>query len=297
VTAAAPTGRAWKTIEQPLYPLGAVQRGIEGQLVVEFRVDEAGKVIEPRVVESVPPEVFDGSVLKTMAGWRYNVDYDRATRRPATPLRTAFFFQIEPCARLSYLTPEGAVRATDVQQIDICENRDAGRRATVPPSQSDALFETAGLKEQMGRPEYVGALRAAEADAAKIQTQRSIPHDGGEVLKRRTSLPRPVINPHIRRAGVPVTAVVMFDVDGSGRVKNVAAVPSPGGQELSDVLAHAVSGWLFEPKIENGVGMGRAGLVAFLSVEFDDSGKSSCGKHKSAIPADFAERVCFRATH
>jgi hypothetical protein len=167
----------------------------------------------------------------------------------------------------------------------------------VPASHADALFEAASLKEQMSRPEYVAALRALEADSATMRTQRMIPHDGGAAPVRRTSLPRPVINPHTRRAGAPGAAVVMFDIDGSGRVKNAAAVSTTAGQELADVLAHAVTAWLFESEVENGVGVGRAGLVALLSVEFDDPGRSACGQLKSGIPVDFAERVCFQVTH
>ena len=292
------TTRAWKTIEQPLYPLAAVQRGIEGRLLVEFRIDETGKVVEPRFVESVPPRMFEGTVLQTLARWRYNLDYDRATRKPDAPVRTAFVFQMAPCATLSYLTPQRALPAVDVMEMEICETlARSGKPSFVPPSHADALFETTALQEQMGRPDYMTALHALEAEAATIRTQRTIPHDGATAPRRRTSLPRPVINPHIRRAGVPGTAVVLFDIDGSGRVKNVAALATASGHELADVLAHAVEAWLFESEIEDGTGIGRAGVVAFLSVEFDDPGHSACGKLKSAIPVDFAERVCFRAMH
>ncbi len=55
----------------PLYPPQAKRRGIEGEVVVEFSVTEAGKVKDPRIIESRPPGVFDRAVLAAVRRWRF----------------------------------------------------------------------------------------------------------------------------------------------------------------------------------------------------------------------------------
>jgi protein TonB len=55
----------------PRYPERARRRRLEGRVLVEFRVDERGRVRDPRIVESRPPGVFDDTVLRTVARWRF----------------------------------------------------------------------------------------------------------------------------------------------------------------------------------------------------------------------------------
>ena len=55
-------------INAPKYPKKAQQRGLEGMILVEFDVDEGGKVINPKVKWS-ENEVFDSSVLKSVSSW------------------------------------------------------------------------------------------------------------------------------------------------------------------------------------------------------------------------------------
>ncbi|UDL12477.1 energy transducer TonB [Bacteroides humanifaecis] len=39
------------------YPEGARKKGVEGRVIVQFFVDEKGKVIEPQVLKSVEPSL------------------------------------------------------------------------------------------------------------------------------------------------------------------------------------------------------------------------------------------------
>jgi protein TonB len=54
----------------PVYPAEARQRGLPGEVVVEFVVDEAGRVLDPHVLRSNSP-LFDEPTLRAVAKWRF----------------------------------------------------------------------------------------------------------------------------------------------------------------------------------------------------------------------------------
>ena len=55
----------------PKYPRRAKQREIEGWVLYEYTVSESGTVINPRVVDSDPPGIFNRSVLRAAVEWKY----------------------------------------------------------------------------------------------------------------------------------------------------------------------------------------------------------------------------------
>lgn len=55
----------------PTYPRRALRRGLEGWVIIEFTVDKTGKVVDPIVVESNPPNVFDNAALKAVLKFKY----------------------------------------------------------------------------------------------------------------------------------------------------------------------------------------------------------------------------------
>jgi protein TonB len=56
----------------PDYPPRALQRGIEGWVVVEFTITPVGSVEDPRVVDANPPGVFEQTTLRAVRRWRFN---------------------------------------------------------------------------------------------------------------------------------------------------------------------------------------------------------------------------------
>jgi protein TonB len=55
----------------PQYPRRALQRGIEGFVLLEFTVTKQGSVKNPKVIESQPPRIFDRSAIKAAAKFKY----------------------------------------------------------------------------------------------------------------------------------------------------------------------------------------------------------------------------------
>jgi protein TonB len=54
----------------PVYPRELMARGVSGEVVVEFLVDETGRVREPRVLSSTHRE-FEAPTLAAVAQWRF----------------------------------------------------------------------------------------------------------------------------------------------------------------------------------------------------------------------------------
>ncbi len=54
----------------PKYPEEARSRGEKGDVVVEFGVDEGGRVFDPRIVISSDP-VFEAATLRAVSQWRF----------------------------------------------------------------------------------------------------------------------------------------------------------------------------------------------------------------------------------
>ena len=57
---------------QPMYPRRAAERGIEGYVVVKFRVGTAGQVGDPRIIDEKPAGVVGRDALKAVRKWKYN---------------------------------------------------------------------------------------------------------------------------------------------------------------------------------------------------------------------------------
>ena len=54
----------------PHYPMAAKQEGRGGEVLVEFVVDEAGRVLNPRVVRSTD-RIFEEPTLRAVSKWRF----------------------------------------------------------------------------------------------------------------------------------------------------------------------------------------------------------------------------------
>ena len=55
----------------PRYPSRALSRGIEGWVLLEFAIDELGLAVNPVVIESEPPGIFDRAATSAVKRWKY----------------------------------------------------------------------------------------------------------------------------------------------------------------------------------------------------------------------------------
>lgn len=75
-------------IEQPVYPLAALEQGVEGKVVVEFGINADGSVRDPRVVSAQPESIFDHAAMQALQGWKFapadSIGFDRRYRQTFT---------------------------------------------------------------------------------------------------------------------------------------------------------------------------------------------------------------------
>ena len=56
----------------PQYPERAMQRGIEGRVLVEFTISKSGAVKDAKVIAAEPSAIFNKAALKAIRQWKYN---------------------------------------------------------------------------------------------------------------------------------------------------------------------------------------------------------------------------------
>lgn len=56
---------------EPTYPRDALLRGIEGWVRVRFTIAPDGSVLDPSVIESQPPRVFDREAIRAILRWKF----------------------------------------------------------------------------------------------------------------------------------------------------------------------------------------------------------------------------------
>lgn len=78
----------------PRYPSRALSRGIEGWVLMEFAIDELGLAVNPVVIESEPPGIFDRAALSAVKRWKYRpmIEDGRPLMRPG--VRQLISFEI-----------------------------------------------------------------------------------------------------------------------------------------------------------------------------------------------------------
>ncbi len=80
---------------QPEFPEQALARGIEGRVLIEFDVSEAGAVENARVVAFEPSPVFNEAALRAVRQWRYNPKIVNGRTVRQTGMRIAIPFRRE----------------------------------------------------------------------------------------------------------------------------------------------------------------------------------------------------------
>jgi protein TonB len=83
----------------PEYPAGALSRGLEGRVKVQFSVTAAGTVRDAIVVESEPGTTFDEAALKAIARWRYNPRVVDGVAVERVGLETVIRFELDAQTR------------------------------------------------------------------------------------------------------------------------------------------------------------------------------------------------------
>ncbi|MFV0448100.1 MAG: energy transducer TonB [Vibrio sp.] len=77
---------------EPTYPARALQRGIEGYVVMSFTIDETGKPTDIQVLESEPKRVFERDAIRALSNWKYQpkLSDGKAVTQPGQSVKLEF---------------------------------------------------------------------------------------------------------------------------------------------------------------------------------------------------------------
>jgi periplasmic protein TonB len=79
----------------PVYPPEARAEGVEGYVVVRYDVDDEGRVLNARVVESSPDGVFDQAAVRAVSSWRFRPAEQAGERRSVDGLQSRLDFRLK----------------------------------------------------------------------------------------------------------------------------------------------------------------------------------------------------------
>lgn len=201
---------------KPAYPEEAKAARVQGVVIVEARINEAGLVTEARVLRSIP--LLDAAALEAVAGWQFTPTLLNGVPVPIIMTVTVNFV-LDPTAG-GQSAPGGAARST------------AG-----PPD--DAARVSEALKQ----------ARAA-SQAAMVVPPDAVRADGNIQAPRKIKDVRPVYPPEAVAAKAQGVVIVEALVGADGKVQRARILRSI---PLFDQAAlDAVSQWEFEPVVVDG---------------------------------------------
>jgi len=78
----------------PQYPERAMQRGIEGRVLIEFTISKSGSVKDAKVIAYEPSKIFNKAALKAVSQWKYNPKIENGKAVEQKGIRIAIPFRL-----------------------------------------------------------------------------------------------------------------------------------------------------------------------------------------------------------
>jgi hypothetical protein len=127
---------------------------------------------------------------------------------------------------------------------------------------------------------------------ASLKGERKIPYDSQAPRLKHCQVTQPIVSDELRRAKQTRVAIIVFDVTGTGRVVEQQLI----GQKSpwSEIAQKEVAQWLFEPLVEDDIGITRVGVTVALIASFEDFGQKCIGVTQQPViqGIDFEIYVC-----
>jgi protein TonB len=90
----------------PQYPRRAMERGIEGCVLLEYTVTIAGAVSEPKVIKAIPPNMFDRAATRAALRYKYKPLIRDGIAVPVEGVRQRITFVLESAEKGAGYIPE-----------------------------------------------------------------------------------------------------------------------------------------------------------------------------------------------
>lgn len=83
----------------PQYPRRAAQKGIEGYVVLEFTVSKLGTVVDPKVIEADPPNIFNRAAISAAKKFKYKPKIENGEAMEVTGIRNIIRFELDKSSK------------------------------------------------------------------------------------------------------------------------------------------------------------------------------------------------------
>ncbi|MGR6870812.1 energy transducer TonB [Pseudomonas sp. HK3] len=83
----------------PQYPRRAAQKGIEGYVVLEFTVSKLGTVVDPKVIEADPPNIFNRAAISAAKKFKYKPKIENGEAVEVTGIRNIIRFELDKSSK------------------------------------------------------------------------------------------------------------------------------------------------------------------------------------------------------
>jgi len=83
----------------PQYPRRAASKGIEGYVVLEFTVSKLGTVIDPKVIEADPPNIFNRAAINAAKKFKYKPKIEDGKAIEVTGVRNIIRFELDKSSK------------------------------------------------------------------------------------------------------------------------------------------------------------------------------------------------------
>lgn len=80
---------------RPVYPQRALSRGIEGHVLVQFTIDELGRVVDATVLQAEPRGVFERAALQAVERFRYKPRVVNGEPIPVSGVQHRLTFELD----------------------------------------------------------------------------------------------------------------------------------------------------------------------------------------------------------
>lgn len=224
----------------PKYPREAVFQRIEGEVVVNFDINENGAVDNLSVLEAEPPDIFNESALEAAAQFKYLPKYVDGKPVRVENVRNRLRFALG-LQNQQQAVRQGVPRARPANQRPRTANQ--GRRPSTRRGQSEEQSQQPAIEDR--RPESMRDIKL-----------------------------EPIYSLHLDEWNYPDgSVIVQFDVNQRGYVEGPKIVEMIGTslpKEITERILDEVSFFWYAPYIENSRPVRVNGVQHKIELSFDD---------------------------
>ena len=241
--------RAVRRAPSAIYPGRAINEGLKGYVVVEYAVSDDGRVVQPKVIESAPPGVFDESALRAVARREYVPNHELVDAGSPVP-------------------PKRIVRRFD---FDLPEREPPGTSVPTPPRAPNPPPPNQSIANQRDRLDGTAKLERA---VPRVAVEEMDPELVLSPVQADSWLPIVEVAPIYPSRALALKAegqvLVEFVVTEAGTVRDALVVESEPRGIFDQAALEAVAKFKYKPRVVDGKAVATPGVRNRIVFELSD---------------------------